>query len=254
MPIYPAAALLIGCAVAAPGRWSPVSARLVAAISGTAAIAIGFVLYKVWNLPTPGDISSALVTQSYEAYTLSLGHMGDLTLASFAYLRIPLILAGIAFLVGLAGAWRFRERRTFIALACMMVLFYQAARLAMVTFDPYLSSRPLASALLHAPAGQLIVDNQYYTFSSVFFYTNQRALLLNGRVNNLEYGSYAPGSPDVFIDDDGFARLWNSVKRYYILVEGPAVSRLEALTGKAGLHPVASSGGKFLFTNHANLH
>ena len=54
---------------------------------------------------------------------------------------------------------------------------------------------------MQAPPGQLIADNQYYTFSSVFFYTNRRALLLNGRVNNLEYGSYAPGAPDVFIDD-----------------------------------------------------
>ena len=46
------------------------------------------------------------------------------------------------------------------------------------------------------------MDDQYYTFSSVFFYTNRRALLLNGRVNNLEYGSYAPDAPqDVFIDD-----------------------------------------------------
>ena len=37
-----------------------------------------------------------------QAYTLSLGHMEDLTLASFAYLRVPLAMAAIAFL---AGAW-----------------------------------------------------------------------------------------------------------------------------------------------------
>ena len=81
----------------------------------------------------------------------------------------------------------------------MMVLFFHAARLALVVFDPYMSSRPLAEALLAAPPGKLIVDDQYYTFSSVFFYTNRRAHLLNGRVNNLEYGSYAPDAPqDVF--------------------------------------------------------
>ena len=38
---------------------------------------------RVWNLPAPGDISRAL-TQHPEDYTLSLGHMGDLTIASFA--------------------------------------------------------------------------------------------------------------------------------------------------------------------------
>jgi hypothetical protein len=139
-------------------------------------------------------------------------------------------------------------------LGCMMVLFLEAARLAMVTFDPYLSSRPLAAALMNVPPGQLIVDNQYYTFSSVFFYTNRRALLLNGRVNNLEYGSYAPGAVDVFIDDKRFAELWRSEETYYVVVERPAVSRIQSLTGQSALHTVASSGGKFLFTNHARLH
>ncbi len=55
----------------------------------------------------------------------------------------------------------------------MMVLFFQAARLALIVFDPYLSSRPLAEALLRSPDGKLIVDKHYYAFSSVFFYTNR---------------------------------------------------------------------------------
>ena len=70
----------------------------------------------------------------------------------------------------------------------MMVLFFHAARLAMVVFDPYLSSRPLADALLRSPNGSLITDRHYYPFSSIFFYTNRTGLLLNGRVQNLEYG------------------------------------------------------------------
>ena len=48
----------------------------------------------------------------------------------------------------------------------MMVLFFQAARLAMVAFDPFLSSRPLAEALIATPDGKLIVDQHYYAFSS----------------------------------------------------------------------------------------
>ena len=88
----------------------------------------------------------------------------------------------------------------------MMVLFLNAARLALVVFDPYLLQGRSPKLYCKRHAGQLIADNQYYTFSSVFFYTNRRALLLNGRVNNLEYGSYAPGAPDVFIDDDALCR------------------------------------------------
>jgi hypothetical protein len=132
----------------------------------------------------------------------------------------------------------------------MMVLFFHAARLALVVFDPYMSSRPLAEALLQAPPGKLIVDDQYYTFSSVFFYTNRRALLLNGRVNNLEYGSYAPDAPQgVFLKDQDVQRLWSSLERYYLVAEGPQMPRLTSLLGK-GLFPVKQAGGKFLVTNH----
>jgi len=250
MPVYPAFMLLIGFAMAAGSRWLSIGRWIVAGLSIASMIAIGFILSQVWNTPAPGDISRAL-TQHPEAYTLSLGHMGDLTLQSFAYLRTPLVLAGIAFLIGAAGTLLWRGAKAYFAMAVMMVVFFQAARLALVVFDPYLSSRPLANALMAAPPGQLIEDNAYYTFSSVFFYTNRRGLLLNGRQTNLEYGSYAPDAPNVFIDDPQFVDLWKQPQRYYLLIEGPNVPRIDALVGKAALHTVAESGGKFLFTNHA---
>ena len=62
-----------------------------------------------------------------------------------------------------------------------------------------------------APPGKLIEADAYYAFSSVFFYTNRSALLWNGRVDNLEYGSYAPGAPQVFIDDAKFEKLWSDM-------------------------------------------
>jgi hypothetical protein len=132
----------------------------------------------------------------------------------------------------------------------MMVLFFHAARLAMVAFDPYMSSRSLAEALEKAPQGTLIVEHHYYWFSSVFFYTNRSALLLNGRFMNLEYGSYAPGAPNVFIDDSQFRELWFKPERCYIAARRSAVPRLEGLVGNEQLNVVASSGGKVLLTNH----
>ena len=104
----------------------------------------------------------------------------------------------------------------------MSVLFFQAARMALVVFDPYMSSRPLAEALLRSPQGKLIVDHHYYTFSSIFFYTDRDALLLNGRINNLVYGSYAPGAPNVFIDDQQWKQLWRSPERCYLVASQSA--------------------------------
>ena len=253
MPCYPALALLLGAAMANGDKTLGYGTKAIAAIATLAAAAIGIILWMVRGLATPGDIASALRQNAdvYAVYTLSLGHMTDLTLGSFAYLRLPLVMAGVALAIGAVAAWRHRDRQSVpvAAVAAMMILFFHAARVAQAVFDPYMSSRPLAAALLEAPPGKLIVDDQYYTFSSVFFYTNRRALLLNGRVNNLVYGSYAPGAPqDVFIDDHDFQRLWAGPERYYLVAEGPQVPRLEKLTGHAMFH-VKQSGGKFLFTN-----
>ncbi|HEX3585575.1 MAG TPA: glycosyltransferase family 39 protein [Candidatus Angelobacter sp.] len=247
MPMYPALALLLGCAMDREGKLITAGSRTLAFISTAAVVAIAAILFAVRHVPATGDISSAL-QQHPESYTLSLGHMGDLTLQSFAYLRAPLALAGVAFLISAAGGW-LRGRRAFLVLAVMMVLFLHASRLALVTFDPYLSSRPLAEALLHAPQGDLIVDGAYYPFSSVMFYSNRNALLLNGRKNNLEYGSYAPGAPAVFINDAEFMRLWSGTIRYYLVADRSGLARLSALVGPARLHQIAESGGKFLFTN-----
>jgi hypothetical protein len=130
-----------------------------------------------------------------------------------------------------------------------MVVFFHASRLALIKFDPYLGSRPLAQALLRSPAGQLILNGGYYSFSSVFFYTGRTALLLNGRVNNLEYGSYAPGSPSVFIGDTQFAELWSKPERFYVLTDADDLSHLTRIVNMASLHKVAESGGKLLLAN-----
>jgi hypothetical protein len=245
MPCYPALALLLGSAMASGHAWLRWGTRVAGVIAAVAAVIIVSILWMVRGLPAPGDIASAL-NQNPDVYTLSLGHMTDLTLRAFAYLRLPLAVAGVAFVIGAVGAWKWKAAPAFVL---MMVLFFHAARLALVVFDPYMSSRPLAKALLAAPPGKLIVDDQYYTFSSVFFYTNRRALLLNGRVNNLEYGSYAPNAPkDVFIDEHDLQRLWRSGERYYLVAEGPRLKKLGALLGNSMIS-VKSSGGKYLITN-----
>jgi 4-amino-4-deoxy-L-arabinose transferase-like glycosyltransferase len=249
MPCYPALALLLGSAMATDGRLIRWGTRVLFVIAVCAAVAAIGLVFLVRNVPAPGDISTAL-SSNPAAYTLSLGHMEDLTLQSFAYLRGPLLLAGAAFLIGAAGTFRYNGRKAFLAAGIMMVVFFQAARSALVTFDPYLSSRPLARALELSPAGQLIVDHHYYTFSSVFFYTNRTALLLNGRFNNFVYGSYAPGAPHVFIDDTEFARLWLDPARCYIVATDAAMPRLRSLVGGSAVYVTAQSGGKSLLTNH----
>ena len=150
MPCYPAFALLIGSAMALNGRIIQFGTRVLTVICSIAAVVAIAILIAVRHVPTPGDISQAL-SSNPEAYTLSLGHMEDLTIKSFAYLRLPLVLAAASFLLGAIGTARTASKYVYVTVAIMMVVFFHAARLAMIDFDPYLSSRPLVNKLQQSP-------------------------------------------------------------------------------------------------------
>jgi 4-amino-4-deoxy-L-arabinose transferase-like glycosyltransferase len=252
MPIYPALALLIGSAIGSGARKVRVATGVLLAVSTLLCAALTVFLMLVWRLPAPGNISRAL-TQHPELYTLSMGHIRDLTLSAFAYLKVPLAIAAFAFGLGAIGIVRSRSevKRVVLFVAVGMVIFFQAARIALVRFDSYLGSYPLAQSLNQSPPGQLIEANSYYAFSSVFFYTGRTALLLNGRNNNLEYGSHAPGAPKVFIEDGDFVSLWMRSGRCYLLAYGTEVSRVEQLVGRSNLHFVTENSGNYLLTNYA---
>src|SRR5207244_809509 len=69
LPIYPALALLLGSAMSSGDHWIKHATKAVAVVAAVCALAMGTILWQVWSLPTPGDISSALV-QHPEMYTL----------------------------------------------------------------------------------------------------------------------------------------------------------------------------------------
>jgi 4-amino-4-deoxy-L-arabinose transferase-like glycosyltransferase len=254
MPIYPALALLVASVLSRAGRWVRAGTYALLATCTMLFAALFILLLSVWRVAAPGDISQAL-TQHPELYTHSLGHIWDLTLNAFAYLKLPLGLAALAF-GGCALALVFSRnntRRTVFAVAVSMIVFFQAARIALVRFDSYLGSYPLAVRLQQSPPGQLIEADAYYAFSSIFFYTNRTALLLNGRINNLEYGSYAPDAPNVFIDDNKFKSLWAEESRCYLLAYGEDMPHLEQLVGQSNLHVVGANAGNYLLTNQPLL-
>jgi 4-amino-4-deoxy-L-arabinose transferase-like glycosyltransferase len=250
MPCYPAFALLLGSAMASGSAWIRRGSRALGVVAACCAAAVITILAMVRHVPTPGDIVSALTTNP-QAYKESLGHMEDLTLSSFAYLRLPLIMAGVAFLVGAVGTLFSTGRRAFLAAALMMIIFFHAARVAMISFDPLLSSRYLAAAFLRSPRGTIITEGHFFDFSSVFFYTERTGLLSpdnHGRVN-LEYGSNAPGAAKVFIDHAELARLWNGDSRDYLFVKDEDIPDYTSILGAAKMYTVATRGGKSLFTN-----
>src|SRR5258708_25081338 len=132
MPCYPAFALLIGSGIAMNGRVVRRGTRFLTVTYSIAAVVAIAILLAVRHVPTPGDISQAL-SSNPEAYTLSLGHMEDLTLKSFAYLRVPLALAAASFLIGAIGTVRTASKKVYITVAIMMVIVFHGARLDMIS-------------------------------------------------------------------------------------------------------------------------
>ena len=148
MPIYPALALLVGSVASNGGRWVREGTYALLAVCAVLFAVLSVLMLSVWHVPAPGDISQAL-TQHPELYTHALGHIWDLTLTAFAYLRLPLGLAALAFggcALGLALP-RSNVRRTVFVIAASMIVFFQAARIALIRFDAYLGSYPLAESL-----------------------------------------------------------------------------------------------------------
>lgn len=248
LPAYaPAMVLLAGAAVARPA-WTSRAVRTAAAVYAAAFAAGAAALVAVWNSAAEGDISAAL-TSNPEAYTLSLGHFQDLTLGTLAYLRGPLALALAAFLIGAAAGWVRTRPAALATIACAATILLHAAHWAMARFDPHLSSRAVAEAYLGENPGRLVLDQEYYAFSSVVFYANQDVLLLNGRKNNIEYGSHAPGAPDVFLDDAGLVSLWKGTIPTYLVTYARERDRFVTLLGSDAVRTIAMSGGKVLLAS-----
>ena len=250
MPMYPAMAILLGAAMSDGRKWMRVVVRAGAAVFLLTTLLIGGILMRVWAMPTPGDIYNA-VAQHPALYTLSLGHMADLTIPAFAYLRTPLALAGAAFLLGGAAVLLLKLERAYLAIAVTLVLFFQAARLALVVFDPYLSSYAIAQNLNQLPAGTLIICGKYNPLSSVFFYSTDRALQNESDLDILEYGSMAPGARKIAVSDKEMKRLWKGAGLTFLLAKAPRLQHIENVLGSLPAILVLRSGDKYLFANRA---
>ncbi len=257
MPIYPAVALLIGlglarCETRSPG-WSRHAAIWVGAFMALISLGAGIVLYAARHVRATGDIATFL-TRNPQYYALSLGHVMDLTLPSFSELRFHLAGTSAVFGVGAILVWLCARKEKAIGVALVtamtMAAFFYFAERARSIFEPYLSSRPFAHYLEahYTPNDRVVIDGEYESGSSVNFYTRRPVYLLNGRSADLEYGSYFPDAPKLFLVDSEFAKLWQGPDRVYVVTPNEHRERLRRLL-LLPVYEVFGSGGKSLLSN-----
>jgi hypothetical protein len=283
-PLYPAALMLIAGGLSVieesqSGARQGSSAWLTGAqfffvIAGL--VAGGLLAWGLWesrHLPHVADIGTLLARRGVGGYTLSMSHFFDLTGPSFAALRMPATLAAVAFLLGPLAAWGLRRRgRAFEATASVaftMAVVLVAAHIALVRFEPMLSSRAMAETINRITAlpansnAQLMLYGDQADGSSVIFYTRRPALLFHGATeyfspdpvthgqvfgSSMIWGSDYPDAPKIFLSDQDLLRLWGSGPRKFLFVPGDFHDHVQALLGTQ-LVPVQELSDKTLYTD-----
>jgi 4-amino-4-deoxy-L-arabinose transferase-like glycosyltransferase len=236
-------------------RSGRISSAVLMVIGMAASIFAVMMAVQARTPPQNYDISE-LLKKNPQDYELSFGHFLDLTPQAMGAFRVPLLVTGLALALGTALNWLLRRaQRTFaanLALAAMMVVILHEAHTGLVIFSPVLSSRVLADAVqARWRPGDVIEDNgDYEAASSVNYYTGQQMRILNGRRNNIWYGSTFPDAAPVFDDDESFAKMWQSPQRIFLLTDEDSVPKYVQSTGSCRL---AKWGGKLVLTNELRL-
>ncbi|HYH00858.1 MAG TPA: glycosyltransferase family 39 protein [Terriglobales bacterium] len=211
-------------------------------------------LYVSRHLPFVTDIGTVLAKPDSGAETLSMGHMLDLTGHSFAALRLPAILAMVALAVGpTAALWLRIRRRNYgatWATAITMAVFLVAAHIALVRFDPYLSSKRMADAVATQikPQDRLMIYGDQAYGSSLLFYLQRPIELVNGRTTSMWFGSTFPDAPKIHLKDDDLLRVWQSDERVFLFVPINRRAQVDALL-RGPRFVVSESSGKVIYSN-----
>jgi hypothetical protein len=260
LPGLPGVALLLGGWLARESA-SPVDSaeRRSGRVSSLVLLVIGVatclacVILAVQSKTPPANYDIAeLLKKNPQDYALSFGHILDLTPQAMGAFKVPLLVTGIAFALGTLLNWLLRRaNRTFtanLALAAMMVVLLGAAHQGLMIFSPVLTSKTLADAIeRNWKSGNVIEANgDYEAASSVNYYTRHQMRLLNGRHNNIWYGSTFPDAPQIFDDDPSFDKLWRGEQHVFLWTEEDNVPRS---VKDAGFCRLAKWGGKLVLTN-----
>ena len=236
-----------------------------AIIGVLSAAALGWGLWKSRNLPFEADIGTLLAHRGVGDYTLSMSHLFDLTGPSFAALRLPAILAGLALLIGpLVGLMLRLKRKHLVAtisVALTMTVFFIAAHIAFARFEPMLSSKQLADVIMAkgTPNDTFIIYGEQSSGSSVIFYTerffhHRPALLVlprcgqNGEGTTLLWGSCYKDAPDIFLTDNQLVKTWGTGERKWLFAEDPSQAIVEKLLA-GRLYPAGTIADKTLWTD-----
>lgn len=226
------------------------------------AVAIALVsgLWQSRHLAFVPDIGDLLAHRSVGNYTLSMSHFFDLTGPSFAALRLPSILAAIAFALGPVAAWLLRQQRrhtaSTVTIALTSAVFLVAAHIALVRFGPMLSSQDFADRIEeleddHAilPGAEVLLYGDQAYGSSIPFYLGRTVKLVDGRSSSILFGATFPDAPSIFLTPAGLLAQWGHGVRKILFVPLEKRSEVDELLPGSRKFLLEETSGKALYTD-----
>jgi 4-amino-4-deoxy-L-arabinose transferase-like glycosyltransferase len=248
-----------GNAMQTEHRWIATAHIALTMVGVATAAALCYGLWSARHLPFIPDIGDLLAHRGVGNYTLSMSHFFDLTGPSFAALRLPAAMAAAAFACGPGTAWRLRalgrHRAATSTVALTAAVFLIAAHIALVRFEPMLSSRDFADEIqsIDRNAEVYLYGDQSYG-SSIPFYTGRSAYLVNGRTSSMIWGSTYADAPKIFLTGSDLLARWGTGERKFLFVPMEQRDAVDALfAARPDLHPVLldETSGKALMTDRA---
>jgi 4-amino-4-deoxy-L-arabinose transferase-like glycosyltransferase len=240
-------------------RWITFAHAALTVVGIAIAITLFLGLWSSRHLPFEPDIGSVLAHRGVGDYTLSMSHMFDLTGPSFAALRLPAILAAVAFAFGPAIAWFLRAQRRHLAATSAIALtsatFLIAAHIALVRFGPMMSSENLAVKITQlrtdhviAPDTQILLYGDQSYGSSIPFYLGQQVSLVEGRSSSMLFGSSFPDAPHIFLTNADLLAEWGVGPRKLLFVPLEKRDDVDKVLGNRQI-VLAETSGKALVTD-----
>jgi 4-amino-4-deoxy-L-arabinose transferase-like glycosyltransferase len=257
---WPAMVILLGLGLARAedraARWLPKAQGVLAGVGALIAAILGAMLWISRGVHSTKDISALMQMHPTGFYRLAMSDFMDLTPETFADLRHQAIAAMSIVLAGFWGAWLLRRKRRPLAasltMGCMMATFFFCANWAFGVFTPHLSSEPLAKLIMNnfRPGDKIVIYGEYDAGTTIGFYTRQPILLFNGRYNGLEFGSYYPDAPKIFLDDHTFWPVWRGSERVFLFVPPEQMEAALVRMPPEKTYLFAAIGGKEVYVNH----
>ncbi len=240
-------------------RWITFAHATFTIFGAAIALVLAYGLWTSRHEPFVPDIGDLLAHRGVGDYTLSMSALFDLTGPSFAALRLPAILAAVAFSLGPAIAWLLRSQRRHLAatttIAITSATFLIAAHIAFARFAPMLSSKGFAETIQQLEASHaistrdkiLLYGDQAYG-SSIPFYLGRDVSLVEGRSTSMLFGSTFPDAPPIFLTPQDLLNTWGKGERKILFVPIETRDEVDHLLGD---HKVLlkESSGKSLYTD-----